>query len=131
MPGNPFWTSLWVFLGAGIGANARYWIGVWSIRRFEVATIGTLTVNVAGSLAMGVLIGLVSEQRLSSSWMPFLAAGLLGGFTTFSAYSGEAMQLIQARQFEVAALYILGSVLLSLLAGFVGYSAAIAVAKAF
>lgn len=128
---NPtIWTSAVVFLGAGIGANARYWITVWAVRKFEVAAIGTLTVNISGSLFMGVLLALAASQRVSPGWIPFLGAGILGGYTTFSAYSGEVMQMIQARHFELAFLYAAASVLLSLLACYVGFLGATAFAKA-
>jgi len=131
MPNSPLWTSLAVFLGAGFGANARYWIGIWAVNKFEVAAIGTLTVNISGSLLMGVVLAFASAERLSSNWVPFLAAGLLGGFTTFSAFSGEVMQMIQLRHFELAVLYMVASVLLSLLACYVGFFGASAILRAF
>lgn len=121
MPTSPLWTSLYVFLGAGVGANARYWIGVYCVRKFEVAAIGTLTVNLSGSLLMGVLLALAANGKVAGGWMPFLGAGLLGGYTTFSAFSGETMQMIQDRHFEIAMLYVAASVLLSLLACYVGF----------
>lgn len=129
MSSQPLWTSLYVFLGAGLGANARYWTGVWFVGKFEVAAIGTLTVNIVGSFFMGVVMALVAAQRFPGAALPFVAAGLLGGFTTFSAYSGESMQMIQNRQIEQAVLYMVASVLLSLLACYVGYLGAAAVTK--
>lgn len=129
MSSHPLWMSLYVFLGAGLGANARFWAGVWFLRKFEVAAAGTLAVNIVGSLLMGVVMALVVSQRVSAAWMPFVAAGLLGGFTTFSAYSGESMQMILNRQIEQAVLYMGASVLLSLLACYVGYYGAAAFSK--
>ncbi len=103
-----FLTLAQVALGGAIGSVARY-LTVSSVS----APLATLLVNVAGSFAIGVLfIALSSRTALS----PLLMTGFLGGFTTFSAFSLDALKLWQSGQFVQAALYIGASVGLSLLA---------------
>ena len=83
---------------------------------------GTLAVNVAGSFVMGVVAGAMME-RFPGSWgrfAPFLMTGVLGGFTTFSAFSLDALFLIERGRLGAAAAYVGGSVALSILALFVG-----------
>lgn len=103
-----FWTLSQVALGGAIGSVLRY---------LTVAAFGApwavAAVNVVGSLAMGVLfVALSSRAHLS----PLLMAGVLGGFTTFSAFSLDALKLWQSGQTLQAVLYVGGSVILSLLA---------------
>ena len=107
-----------VFLGGGIGAALRHGVNLSSPRLFGTAfPLGTLAINVVGSLLMGVVAGwfLLRGDPLPA-WRLFLATGVLGGFTTFSAFSLEAVQLWQRGQAGLAALYVGGSVLLSLAA---------------
>lgn len=88
-----------VFLGAGIGAVSRYWLGLALNRNFPW---GTLTINVLGGLLIGLLVGAVSDQmRL------FVIVGVLGGFTTFSSFSLECVELINAQRYSEALGYIL------------------------
>lgn len=98
--------SVLVFVGAGIGANGRYWAGVAMATRFGAAfPIGTLAVNWVGSFLMGLLMSLAISGEWSASWRVFLAAGCLGGFTTMSAFSYESLALLNARSYAPAALY--------------------------
>lgn len=114
---------LLVGAGGALGAMGRYGIGVavghvWHGK----LPLGTFTVNVLGSLAMGLLVGLLA--RYTPEWQPqarlFLAVGLLGGFTTFSSFSLDAMVLIERGQAGWALAYVLGSVVISILALFAG-----------
>lgn len=99
--------SVLVFVGAGIGANGRYWAGVAMATRFGAAfPIGTLAVNWVGSFLMGLLMSLAISGEWSASWRVFLAAGCLGGFTTMSAFSYETLSLLNARSYGPAALYV-------------------------
>lgn len=108
-----------VFLGGGLGAALRH-----GVNRFAGAVFGlgfpagTMIVNIAGSLAMGLLIGVLAAVPggTSQHLRLFLATGVLGGFTTFSAFSLDALALWQRGQSGVAFLYVGTSVLLSLLA---------------
>lgn len=121
-------TLLQVALGGAIGASARFMAGhyasLWLGRGFPVATLG---VNILGSLLMGVLYVLVIE-RGGARFAPFLLAGLLGGFTTFSAFSLDAFSLFESGRRVLAGVYVAGSVaggLLGLAAGLLLTRAAI------
>ena len=103
-----FLTLTYVAIGGAIGSVLRYLMVV------GIGTpVATLAVNVVGSFAMGVLfITLASRTSLS----PFLMTGVLGGFTTFSAFSLDALKLWESGQAMQAGLYVLASVILSLVA---------------
>ncbi len=107
-----------VFLGAGVGGALRHAVNLASARAFGASfPVGTLAINVVGSLLMGVLAGhllLRSDEAWSQSARLLLATGVLGGFTTFSAFSLEAVLLWQRGDAGLAALYVLASVLLSI-----------------
>ena len=111
-----------VFLGGGLGAAMRHGVNLAAPRLLGTAfPFGTLAINVVGSLLMGVVAGwLVLRGDPSPAWRLFLATGVLGGFTTFSAFSLEAVQLWQRGQAGLAALYVGGSVLLSIAALWLG-----------
>ena len=103
-----FLTLTYVAIGGAIGSVLRYLmvVGIG-------APLGVLVVNILGSFAMGVLfITLASRTSLS----PFLMTGVLGGFTTFSAFSLDALKLWESGQAMQAGLYVLASVILSLVA---------------
>jgi len=105
-----------VALGGAIGASGRYLTGVAAIRLMGPGfPWGTLAVNVLGSFAMGVLVvtfGHLSANRLA----PLLMTGVLGGFTTFSAFSLDALTIWERGQQGLAATYVVASVGLSLAA---------------
>jgi CrcB protein len=104
--------------GAAAGALARYGISTWAAARFGTGfPVATMLINVLGSLLIGVVIALFST-RLSVTWpwRPLLVTGLLGGFTTFSSYSYESLQLLLRGEWPLAAVYGLGSVALGLAA---------------
>ena len=105
-----FWTLTQVAFGGAIGAALRFLTVA-----FVGAPLATLIVNVAGSFVMGLAFVLLSA-RLS----PLLMTGVLGGFTTFSAFSLDALKLWEAGQGLQAALYVAASVLLSLFAVVLG-----------
>jgi fluoride exporter len=111
-------TILEVALGGAIGSVLRYLTNLSAFRFFGPSfPIGTFAVNVIGSLVMGFLfVGLADKTRTA----PFLMTGVLGGFTTFSAFSLDALKLFESDRISSAALYIFGSVTVSLLAVFIG-----------
>jgi fluoride exporter len=110
-------------LGGALGSAARYLTVLAAVRWFGTEfPWGTFFVNVTGSLAIGVLIASIGQ------WFPgaaaarvFLITGVLGGFTTFSAFSFDLFSLLERRAILQAVFYSVGSVLLSLLAVAVGY----------
>jgi CrcB protein len=111
-----------VFLGAGLGGAARHGVNVAAARLLGYGfPFGTLIVNLAGSLAMGLLAGWFAYRTgINQHVRLFLTTGILGGFTTFSAFSLDAALLIERHAYVSAAAYVLGSVLVSIVAVFVG-----------
>ncbi len=111
---------LQVALGGALGASARYLTGLGMARLMGKGfPWGTLTVNIVGSFAMGVLVVVLAHlggNRLA----PFLMTGVLGGFTTFSAFSLDAVTLYERGQLGIAALYVGASVVVSIAALFAG-----------
>ena len=118
---------LWVAAGGAIGASLRFLVVRWAGHVLGLAfPYGTLIVNVAGSLVMGVAAVMMME-RFPGSWgklSPFLMTGILGGFTTFSAFSLDALFLIERGRNLAAATYIGGSVALSILGLWAGLTLA-------
>ncbi|SES63821.1 fluoride efflux transporter CrcB [Paracoccus homiensis] len=116
---NPF---LQVAIGGALGATARYSVYraiAWHGPGFPVATV---VVNVIGSFVMG-LLATAFAHRFGNHYAPMLLTGFLGGFTTFSAFSLDALTLWERGQGPGAAIYILASVLLSLLGVIAGLAA--------
>lgn len=111
-----------VALGGAIGASLRHLSGVVALRLMGPGfPWGTMFVNVLGSLAMGLFIGwLVKKAGVSNELRLFVATGILGGFTTFSAFSLDVVNLFERGEMASAAGYIVGSVLLSVTAVFAG-----------
>ena len=112
-------TFLSVALGGAIGAWARFAVNLAAARLFGMGfPVGTLCVNVLGSFAMGVLAVLLLDR--ASPLAPFLLTGVLGGFTTFSAFSLDTLMLWERGQPGLALVYVMLSVAASLLAVFAG-----------
>ena len=114
---------LLVFLGGGAGALARHWVGGQTLRVFGSAwPYGTFTVNVVGGFLMGVLAGWLAHRGGSSQdhYRLLFGVGVLGGFTTFSAFSLETALMIERRAYGLAFSYAAASVLLSVGALFIG-----------
>ena len=117
-------TLFQVALGGAIGAALRYLTNVSALRLFGTGfPVATLVVNVVGSFLMGVLV-VVLARKGGNHLAPFLMTGILGGFTTFSAFSLDALKLWQAGQGGQALLYVGASVILSLGAVALGASLA-------
>lgn len=113
-----------VALGGAIGASGRYMTGVLATRIMGHGfPWGTLTVNVVGSFVMGAL-AVVLALKFDNRFAPFLMTGVLGGFTTFSAFSLDAVTLFERGQVATAALYVITSVTLSVLALIAGLALA-------
>lgn len=114
---------LLVALGGAAGSSARYLFGVQATRLFGAGwPYGTLGVNVVGGLAMGLLAGWLAHRGGGDQerWRVLLGVGMLGGFTTFSAFSLETALMIERRDYGGAAGYVALSVVLSVLALFAG-----------
>ena len=111
-----------VFLGAGVGGALRHAVNLAAARLFGFGfPFGTLIVNLAGSFMMGLLAGYFAfRMGIPQHVRLFLTSGVLGGFTTFSAFSLDAALLIERHAYLLAAAYIAGSVVASILALFAG-----------
>jgi CrcB protein len=107
-------TLIAVALGGAAGAVLRYLVGL-----AVVFPLGTLTVNVVGSLMIGIIWAVCNAKGLQA-WLPLLMTGFLGGFTTFSAFSLDTLRLVEAGRLAAAGGYVMASVLLSLAACAVG-----------
>ena len=108
-------TVLQVAFRGAIGAAARYRMGVLLVRFSACFPIGALAVNVAGSFLMGLAVVYLG-QKVLNQFNPFLMTGVLGGFTTFSAFSLEAYILFERGAVGQAAIYVFISVILSIAA---------------
>ena len=119
-----------VMLGGAIGAGFRYGVGTLALRQLGPSLPwGTLIVNLCGGLLAGLLAALlIGEGNATEPLRLFLAVGVLGGFTTFSAFSVEAVQMIQRGEAALAGAYVASSVVGSLLATALGFWAARAAA---
>jgi len=111
-----------VFLGAGIGGAMRHGVNVAALRLVGAGfPWGTLAINIAGSFVMGLVAEYFAlKSGLPQQWRLFLATGVLGGFTTFSAFSLEVALLYERGEVVAAGLYMLGSAVLAVGGLFVG-----------
>lgn len=115
-------TFVLIFIGGGIGSMLRHAANQMSAVLFGLnIPAGTLFVNIMGSLAMGLLAGWFAFRGDSDqSTRLFLTTGIIGGFTTFSAFSLEATLLLERGQTVGAALYVIGSVVFAIAGIFMG-----------
>lgn len=109
---------LWIGLGGFLGANGRYWLGSlvnrWLGTGFPWATG---LVNISGALAIGIIATLFADRALDDeSLRLFLIVGVLGGYTTFSSYTWEAITLMQEDRWLTAITYLVGSNVIGILA---------------
>jgi len=121
-------TVLWVALGGALGSVARYAISGVAVRWLGASfPYGTLFVNVTGSFTIGLLAALVAADgrpSLSADARAFLLVGVLGGFTTFSSFSLETLNLARSGALVPAMLNVAGSVVLCLAAVSFGFATA-------
>ena len=124
-------TYFWIAVGSAIGGVGRYWCSGLAARLWgETFPWGTLIVNVAGSFLIGLIATLTGpDGRLlaGAAARQFLTVGILGGFTTFSAFSLETLALMQDGEWLLAGANAMGSVALCLLAVWLGHAAAAAI----
>src|ERR1700704_3886066 len=113
---------LLVFIGGGRGATLRHIVNVASARVLGTAfPYHTFIINITGSTVMGLIAGyLAFKGEASQPWRLFLMTGILGGYTTFSAYSLDAALLYERGEIGLALFYVVGSVVFSILGLFAG-----------
>ena len=109
---------LLVAVGGAFGACLRHLVGVWSVGTFGPGLpFGTWSVNIGGAFAMGLLAGALTQMgRGSDELRLLLGVGVLGGFTTFSAFSLEIFTMINRNEIALAAAYVVSSVAGSVIA---------------
>lgn len=121
---------LWIALGGALGSVGRYWIGGLVAEKFvetsAVFPLGTLVINITGSFLIGIFAGMaVPEGRLdpaSRAFMTqFLMTGVCGGYTTFSSFSWQTLKLLQDREWLYAGGNVLLSVMLCMIAVWLGW----------
>jgi CrcB protein len=120
--GNSVFNYILVFLGGGLGSSLRHTINVVCAKCIGTAfPYGTFIINITGSTVMGLTAGyLAFKGEGVQPWRLFLMTGILGGYTTFSAFSLDAALLYERGALGLAALYVLGSVGLSIAGLFAG-----------
>jgi len=112
---------LLVFLGGGLGSGLRYLVTVTMNQYSKVLPFGTFTVNILGCLLIGMILGYAQkENTLTSNQILLLATGFCGGFTTFSAFANENLELIKNGEIFNFSFYTIGSVLIGILAVYIG-----------
>jgi CrcB protein len=112
-------TPLWLALAGGLGAGVRYRLDAWMRPRVPSGLPWpTLLINVTGSFALGLLLGVGA----GSTWHTIVGTGFLGGYTTFSAASAETAQLLADRRHEAAAVNATVMLIVSVAAAAGGYA---------
>ncbi len=101
-----------VMIGGAIGAGLRHFVGSVWLRAFGPSfPWWTLAVNLVGGLAMGLLMGALARTEVSESWRLFAGVGVLGGFTTFSAFGLESWLMIERGSWGIAFGYVMASLI--------------------
>ena len=113
---------LLVFLGGGLGSGLRYLVTIAMNQYSKILPFGTFTVNILGCLLIGLVLGYAQkENTLTSNQTLLLATGFCGGFTTFSAFANENLELIKNGEIFNFSVYTIGSVLIGITAVFIGF----------
>jgi len=124
---DKFSLYLWIGAGSALGGMGRFWISGWAAERIgSVFPWGTLIVNVVGSFVIGLLAawaGPDSRFLINPRVSQFFMLGVCGGFTTFSSFSLQTLNLVREGQWTGAGLNIMGSVILCLFAVWLGHAA--------
>ena len=107
---------VWVALGGALGSVARYGVSLIGARLGAAFALPTFAVNVTGSFAIGLAMALLLGRAADPAWRLFLVTGFLGGYTTFSTFAFDALRLTHEGRPAQAALYVVGTTVVGLLA---------------
>ena len=114
---------LLVFLGGGIGSSCRFLISNilnYNFKSFHY--LGTFSVNIIGCILIGIVMGfLQKENNFNQNYLLLFSSGFCGGFTTFSAFANENLDLIKSGNFSVFLVYVISSVIFGIAAAYLGY----------
>lgn len=110
-----------IFFGGGLGSVFRFWLSKTLNPLFDNFYVGTFTVNIIGSLLLGVLLGLEIKFIIQRPMHLFLIVGFCGGFTTFSTFTLESFNLLKSDQYHLFLIYALTSLITGILAVALGY----------
>jgi len=111
-----------VGIGGGAGSIFRYLIKVWTSKFSDEFPMATFSANIIGCLLIGLLMGYFAKnEHIPSDWSLLLITGFCGGFTTFSTFSSENLNLLQTGNYLTALTYMVGSVAFGILAVFFGF----------
>jgi len=114
-----------VGIGGFIGAILRYMIGGWAQQGHGIFPVGTMTVNIAGSFFLGLVMGITEVREVFSvETRIFLTIGVLGAFTTMSAFSYDSFKLLEQKELLYFVVNVVGTVALTLFAVYMGRAAA-------
>ena len=111
---------IYVFIGGGLGSMFRYGIGLYFSSMNTDFPLGTFIANFLACLILGFLVGMQIKTNLQTTYSLLLITGFCGGFSTFSTFSNDSLKLFENQQYGLGLLYIGGSVLLGLLAIYLG-----------
>lgn len=117
-------TLILIGIGGGAGSILRFLISL-GVNRYFTSSFpwGTFAVNIIGSFLAGLILGTLNAHNAhNNDWRMFLMTGFCGGFTTFSAFTAENLVLLQSGQILTAIAYVLSSVIVSLLAIWIGFT---------
>ena len=111
-----------VLAGAGLGGVARYAAGAWIMAKYGGRfPMGTFVINISGSFLIGVLMTLLADRfHPHPNWRLFVIVGILGGYTTFSSFEYETLQVVRDGERSLGLLYVGGSVVLGYLGVWLG-----------
>ena len=114
-----FWNFVAIAIGGAIGSTLRYCVSLLFNGTHPIYSISTFIVNIVGSFIIGLTFALTSQYNLSPILKLFLVIGLLGGFTTFSSFSLEIVNMLRNGNFYHAVVYSLGSVIIGVICTFI------------
>ena len=116
---------IWLIgIGGSVGAAARYLLGIFINNNYKSKPfpMGTLIINISGSFLLGLLANLYSVNEITEAVWYFAGVGFCGAYTTFSTFGYETITLIQSNRAVIAGVYVLSSVIFSIITAAIGFT---------